>query len=277
MTEGWLVDTCLLDLATGKITNLTAVDRVSIYNTGLFFLPDGSGYGFTPLIHGVSKPYVMDLDGRNKRDVSGKGGGFAYGYSASPDGKRITYHENYQIYVSNLDGSDKRRIETGNPFNFVPQWSPDGQWLLFVSGEHYNCHPHVVKKDGTGRRKLADRGGYRGVVERLKHPDFHSESSDVPVWAKDGRSVYYTSKVGESIELMRVTLEGKVEQLTTSQPGVRHYHPSPSPDGRWLLFGSDRSGVMQLYVARADGSAARPVTAVPAGSCAMHGHWHPAD
>lgn len=185
--------------------------------------------------------------------------------------------KNYQIYVSNLDGSDKRRIETGNPFNFVPQWSPDGQWLLFVSGEHYNCHPHVVKKDGTGLRKLADRGGYRGVVERLKHPDFHSESSDVPVWAKDGRSVYYTSKVGESIELMRVTLEGKVEQLTTSQPGVRHYHPSPSPDGRWLLFGSDRSGVMQLYVARADGSAARPVTAVPAGSCAMHGHWQPAD
>ena len=199
MTEGWLVDTCLLDLATGKLTNLTAIDRVSIYNTGLFFLPDGSGCGFTPLINGVSKPYVMNLDGANKRDVSGQGSGFTYGYSASPDGKRITYHENYQIYVSNVDGSDKRHIETGNSFNFVPQWSPDGEWLLFVSGEHYNCHPHVVKKDGTELRKLADRGGYRGVVERLKVPDFHSESSDVPVWARDGRSVYYTSLVGESV------------------------------------------------------------------------------
>jgi len=275
MTEGWLVDTCLLDLVTGKITNLTAVHRISIYNTGLFSLPDGSGYGFTPLINGISKPHVMDLDGRNKRDVSGAGGGFAYGYSASPDGKQITYHENYQIYVSNVDGSRKRRIETGNPFNFVPQWSPDGEWLLFVSGEHYNCHPHVVKKDGTGLRKLADRGGYRGVVERLKHPDFHSESSDVPIWAKNGTAVYYTAKVDASIEIMRVTLDGKVEQLTRSAPGVRHYHPGPSPDGRWVLFGSDRSGVMQLYVARADGSAARPVTAVPAGACAMHGHWQP--
>jgi Tol biopolymer transport system component len=276
MTEGWLVDTCLLDLATGKITNLTAVDRVSIYNTGLFFLPDASGYGFTPLINGVSKPYLMDLDGRNKRDVSGKDGGFTYGYSASPDGKRITYHENYQIYISNLDGSDKRRIETGNPFNFVPQWSPDGEWLLFVSGEHYNCHPHVVKKDGTGLRMLADRGGYRGVVERLKHPDFHSESSDLPVWEKDGKAVYYTAKVGKSIELMRVTLEGKIEQLTNSASDVQHYHPSPSPDGRWVLFGSDRNGAMQLYVARADGTQARTVTNVPAGSCAMHGHWQPA-
>jgi TolB protein len=275
MTEGWLSDVCLLDLTTDKITNLTAVDRVSIYNTGLFVLPDRRGYGFTPLIDGISKPYVMDLDGRNKRDVSGQGSGFAYGYTASPDGKRISYHENYQIFVSNLDGSDKRRIETGNSFNFVPLWSPDGQWLLFVSGEHYDCHPYLVKKDGSGLRKLADRGGHRGVVEPLVHPDFHSASSDLPVWSADGSAVYYTAKVGDSIELMRVKRDGTFEQLTRTRPGVRHYHPRPSPDGRWLLFGSDRSGTMQLYVARADGTDAYAVTSVSAGFCAMHGHWQP--
>jgi len=275
MTEGWLVDVCLVDLATGAITNLTAIDRISIYNTGLFFLADGSGYGFTPLIDGVSKPYVMDLDGRNKRDVSGDGDGFAYGYSASPDGKLISYHENYQIYIANLDGSGRRRIETGQPFNFVPQWSPAGTWLLFLAGEHYNCHSHIVRRDGTNLHKLADRGGYRGVVERLKHPDFHSESSDVPVWAHDGQSVYYTAQVGQSIELMRVSLAGRVQQLTASPAGTRHYHPSPSPDGEWLLFGSDRDGRMQLYVSHADATAAQPVTGVSAGWCAMHGHWQP--
>ncbi|MGE0757641.1 MAG: TolB family protein [Pirellulaceae bacterium] len=275
MTEGWLMDACVLELASGKVTNLTAVDRVSIYNTGLFFLPDGSGCGFTPLIGGFSKPYLMDLDGRNKRDVSGKGGGFAYGYSVSPDGKRISYHEDYQIYVSNTDGSDKRRIETGNSFNFVPQWSPDGEWILFVSGEHYNCHPHLVKKDGSRLRKLADRGGYRGVVEVLKHPDFHSASSDLPVWATDSRHVFFTAQVGESIELMRVDLDGHVSQLTHSRAGTRHYHPAVAPDGKSLLFGSDRSGTMQLYVATTDGKASWPITSVPAGHCAMHGHWQP--
>ena len=275
MTEGWLVDTCLLDLSSGEITNLTEVDRVSIYNTGLFFLPDGSGYGFTPLINGISKPYLMDLDGRNKRDVSGEGDGFAYGYSASPDGKRISYHENYQIFVANIDGSDKRRIETGNPFNFVPYWSPDGEWILFVSGEHYNCHPHIVKKDGTGLKKLADRGRYRGVVERLKYPDFHSESSDLPVWSADGRHVFFTAKVDGSVELMRVDLDGNVTQLTKSKPGTRHYHPAISPDGKWVLFGSDRSGTMQLYVATIDGKDVWPITNVPAGSCSMFGHWQP--
>lgn len=275
MTEGWLVDTCLLDLQSGRLTNLTAVERVSPYNTGLFFRPDGSGYGFTPLIGGISKPYRMDLDGRNKRDVSGHGAGFAYGYSASPDGQRISYHEDYQVFVSNPDGSGKQRIETGHPFNFAPQWSPDGQWLLFVSGAHYDCHPHLVRPDGTGLRKLPDRGGYRGVVERLKHPDFHSESSDVPVWSADGRHVFYTAKVGESIELLRAGLDGQVTQLTHSKPGTRHYHPAASPDGKWLLFGSDRSGVMQLYVSTTDGRDVWPITDVPPGSCAMHGHWQP--
>jgi TolB protein len=275
MTEGWLVDICLVEGSTGKLNNLTAVDRVSIYNTGLFFLPDGNGYGFTPLINGISKPYLMDLDGRNKRDVSGSAGGFAYGYSVSPDGKRICYHEDYQIVVSNTDGSEKSLVNTGNPFNFCPQWSPDGQLLLFVSGAHYNCHPYIVNRDGSGLRKLADRGGYRGVVERLSHPDFHSESSDIPIWSTNGRHVFYTAQVGDSVELMRVDLVGNVSQLTNSEPGMRHYHPAVSPDGKWILFGSDRSGIMQLYVATTDGKEIRSITNVPKGYCAMHGYWQP--
>ena len=275
MTEGWLVDTCLVDLSSAMTTNLTAVDRVSIYNTGLFILPDGSGYGFNPLINGIGTPHLMDLDGRNKRNVSGQGGGFAYGYSASPDGKRISYHQDYQIFVSNLDGSDKSRTETGNPFNFGPEWSCDGECLLFLSGEHYDCHPHIVKKDGTGLKQLAQRGGYRGVVQPLKHPDFHSESSDMPVWARDGKSVLYTAKVGDSVELMRVDLEGSVSQLTKSKLGTRHYHPSESPDGKWILFGSDRSGVMQLYVGDKEANHIWPITSVAADSGAFHGSWQP--
>jgi len=274
MTEGWLVDTCLMDLASGVTTNVSAVDRVSIYNTASF-TPDGRQILMTSLIGGISKPFIMDVDGRNKRDVSSGGAGFTYGVSPSPDSHHIAYHEDYQIYVSRADGSEKRHIHTGNPFNFVPQWSPDGQWLMFVSGEHYNCHPHLVRKDGTGLHKLADRGGYQGVVEVLKHPDFHSASSDLPVWSRDGKSIYYTAKVGESIELMQVDLTGSVRQLTHSSPATRHYHPNVSPDGQWILFGSDRSGTMQLYVAGSDGADAQPITNVAEGYCAMHGHWQP--
>jgi TolB protein len=271
----WLLDSCLVELRSGKTTNITAVDRVSHYNGGLFFLPNRKGLGFTPLINGASKPHVMDLDGRNKRDVSGEGGGFAYGYSASPDGRSISFHDNYQVYVANADGTEKRHINTGHPFVFVPQWSPDSQWLLFVSGEHYDCHPHIVRRNGNGLKKLADRAGYRGVVEFLDVFDFHGGSSDVPAWSADGRSVFYTAKVGEVVELFRVTLDGEATQLTRTPAGSLHYHPMPSPDGKQLLYGSKRNGMRNLFIMNFGDYAERQLTDMTPGRAAMWPHWQP--
>jgi TolB protein len=271
----WLLDSCLVEMATGKITNVTAVDRVSDYNGGLFFLPDKKGLGFTPLIGDISKPFVMDLDGRSKRDVSGKGEGFTYGYSASPDGKLISYHENYQVYIANVDGSEKRHIKTGHPFDFAPRWSPDGEWLLFVSGEHYHSNPHIVRRDGSELRKLADLNGYQAFVLFLDVPDYHQGSSDLPVWSADGKSVFYTAKVDGNVELFQIALDGKPEQLTKSPAGSLHYHPTPSPDGKRLLYGSKRDGVRQLFVMDLADRSEKPITDLKAGHGAMWPHWQP--
>lgn len=271
----WKHDACLLDLGTGKATTVTATAGVSHYNSGLFFLPGKKGVGFTALINGVSKPHTADLDGRNARDVSGAGGGFAYGYGASPDGARICYHENYQLVVSAADGTARRPIKTGHPFNFAPSWSPDGTWLLFLAGEHYDCHPHVVRPDGTGLKKLAGRNGYKGVVEFLDVPDFHGGSSDVPVWAPDGSAVYYTAKAGAGVGLFRVTLDGAVAPLAEPAGADLHYHPRPSPDGKLLAYGSRRAGARNLYVLRLADRAETRVTDLRPGAAAMWPHWRP--
>ncbi|HEV8059082.1 MAG TPA: hypothetical protein VGP68_04390, partial [Gemmataceae bacterium] len=212
---------------------------------------------------------------RNKVDLTKGSNEFTYGFSSSSDGKHIAYHKNYQVYIADADGSNARRIETGNPFNFVPSWSPDNKWVLFLSGEHYNCHPHIVRADGTGLRKLADRGGYRGVIAFLDVPDFHGGSSDVPAWSTDGKRVYYTAKVGDSVELFSIALDGKREQLTKSAPGTLHYHPEPSPDGKWLAFGSKRDGVRQLFVMRLADRHEKKLTNLQPGHGAMWEHWQP--
>jgi len=271
----WSLDSCLVSLPTGAVTNVTAIDRVSHYNGGLFFTPDGRGLGFTSLINGVSKPFVMDLDGRNKRDVASADGGFAYGYSVSPDGRWISYHEDYQLYVARADGTEKRRVETGNPFNFGPRWSPDGDWLLFVSGVRGRSHPYIVRRDGTGLRQLADLNGYPGWILFLDVDDFHEGSSDMPVWSADGRSVFYTARVGSNVELFRTSLEGPGEALTHSPEGTWHYHPQPSPDGRWLAYGSKRAGVRQLFVMELSDRVERQLTDLPRGRAAMWPHWQP--
>ncbi|MEK6262825.1 MAG: hypothetical protein AABP62_29860, partial [Planctomycetota bacterium] len=276
--EGWLLDSILVDVSSGRTTNITEVERVSFYNGGLFFWPnDPTKLGFTALIDGNSHPFRMDRDGRNKLDLTRDSKEFSYGFTSSRDGRRIAYHKNYQVFLADTDGSHANQVPTGQPFNFAPTWSPDGRWVLFVSGEHYNCHPHIVRADGTGLKKLADRGGYRGVTEFLDVPDFHGGSSDTPVWSVDGASVFYTAKVGSNVELHRVTLDGQIERLTTSAEGSLHYHPQPSADGQSLLYGSKRDGVRQLFVLNLTDHVEQRLTDLKLGHGAMWAHWQPRD
>src|SRR6185436_11240660 len=99
--------------------------------------------------------------------------------------------------------------------------------------------------------------------------DFHGGSSDLPVWAPDSKSVFYTAKVGSKVELFRVAFDGKAEQLTDTPAGSMHYHPQSSPDGRWLVYGSKRDGVRQLYVLRLEDKRERRITNLQAGHAAM--------
>lgn len=272
--SGWLYDSYLIDLETSKATNVTAVDRISFYNAGLFFWPqDPNKLGFTALIDNNSHPFSMDRDGRNKTDLTKQSKEFAYGFSSSRNGKRIAYHKSYQVYLADADGSNAIQVATGHPFNFAPSWSPDGTSVLFLSGEHYNCHPYLVQADGTNLRKLADRAGYRGVTEFLDVPDFHGGSSDIPVWSADGTVVFYTAKVDHNVELFHVTLDGKAEQLTKTASGAMHYHPQASADGQWLVYGSKREGIRQIFVRNLGDTTEKRITNMPAGRGAMWAHW----
>jgi Tol biopolymer transport system component len=272
--EHWLLDTILLDMDSHKATNLTSVERVSFYNAGLGFWPEKK-FSFSAMIGGELRPYQMDRNGKNKKPQPA-GPGFIYGFSRSPDGKRIAYHRNYRLYLADADGRNARPVKDDHPFHFLPTWSPDGKWLAYLSGEHYNCHPHLVRPDGTGLRKLADRGGYRGVFQPIdKGRTAHSERSDPLAWSPDGKWLYYTARVGAAVELMRASPGGKIEQLTRSKAGVFNYLPQVSPDSKWVVFGSTRAGSRQLYVGRADGTGVYPITRLKAGWGAFYASWRP--
>jgi len=276
MIQGWSYDTYFLELSTGKLSNLTAIERVSDYNTGIFFWPgDANRLGFTALIDGISHPFSMDLDGRNKTDLSTNADGFAYGYSASPDGTMIAYHEDYQVYLARADGTGKKLVETNNPFNFMPTWSPDGQWILFLSGQHYNCHPFLVDREGNRIKKIGDRNGYPGVVEFLDVYDYHGGSSDTPVWSPDGKTICFAGRIDQSVELQTADLDGNVQRLTCSEPDVMNYQPKYSPDGRWIIFGSNRTCTRQLYVMECSTKQTYSITDVQPRWGAMWPHWQP--
>ena len=148
---------------------------------------------------------------------------------------------------------------------------------MFVSGVHGRSNPYIVRRNGTGLRKLADLNGYQGWVLFLDVRDFHQGSSDIPVWSADGKSVYYTAKVGNNVELFQVPLDGKPRQLTKSAPGTLHYHITPSADGRWRMYGSKRDGVRQLFVRDLTNGRENQLTNLKPGHAAMWPHWRPID
>jgi hypothetical protein len=272
----WRHDLYLLDMGGGAVTNVTAVERTSHFNSGLFFWPgESGGLGFQALVGGQMRPFRMDRDGHNKRDLSGREGGFTEGLAASPCGRRIAYVKDGQLYLAGAEGGGPRPVRTGRRHHDAPQWSPDGKWLLFLAGEPFDTHPHVVRPDGTGVRRLACRRGHTGSVPVLDVEDFHGGCGDYPAWSPDSSWVYYTAKVGRSVELMRASLRGQLEQLTRSPAGCLTYHPEASPDGTRVLFGSNRGGVRQLYVLELASRKVRPLTDVPRGRAALWGHWRP--
>ena len=67
-------------------------------------------------------------------------------------------------------------------------------------------------------------------------------------FAKDGNSDIYTMDI-ESRVVERITEHSSID---TS--------PSFSPDGKFIAFNSDRSGLQQIYVMRSDGSNTKRIT-----------------
>ena len=58
--DGWLVDAFLVELATGRATNITAVERGSNYHGGLFFWPGAdTKLGFPAIIDGHPPPFRL--------------------------------------------------------------------------------------------------------------------------------------------------------------------------------------------------------------------------
>ena len=74
---------------------------------------------------------------------------------------------------------------------------------------------------------------------------------------------------------VQTTLDGKPTQLTKTSEGSLHYHPQPSPDGKWLVYGSMRDGVRNIYVLNIADRTETQLTHLKPGHGALWPHWQP--
>jgi TolB protein len=154
------------------------------------------------------------------------------------------------LFISNIDGSDRHNITNNPAIDTSPTWSPSGKQLAFVSDREGQSQIFVCDLDGANVRRIVKEGG----------------DADSPAWSPDGRWIAFHWKpkplpgrpaTSYDIFLAEVS-SGKIFQLTSGSGS--NEGPSWAPDGRHLTFQSNRTGSPQVFIMLVDGTETRMVT-----------------
>ena len=149
--------------------------------------------------------------------------------------------------VSTANGGPIRQITNQRAAIMGPPvWSADGQSIIFSS----------TKAGEPSLWKIPVAGGEATQIEETGTATWHPTVS-----RKDGKLV--VQKILRSSSIYRVELEESGAQrskvIVTATNG-RNEGPQLSPDGKKLVFMSDRSGSLEIWVSNPDGSAAVQLT-----------------
>jgi serine/threonine-protein kinase len=183
---------------------------------------------------------VAWLDGAGKtQPLLAKPG--VYGrLSLSPDGQRlalnVTEGSTTDIWVYDWQRDTMTRL-TFNGTGDGAIWSPDGKYIVFrVPGAGMS----VIRSDGSGQPQ----------------PLTQSKSAQYPwSFAPDGKRLAFMEQDPKtSYDVWTVPLEtggaglkpGKPEAFL--QTPANELYSTLSPDGRWLAYSSNESGISQIYV-----------------------------
>lgn len=168
----------------------------------------------------------------------------------SPDGKKIAFCSSMsgdpEIYVSDPNGFNLQRLTFASGVDISPVWNPKtGDEIAFVSDRSGSPQIYVMSADGTNLRRLITGGG----------------DASGPSWAPNGLFMAFQWRVTETGTYDVYVIEiatGRIIQLT--HDARRNEHPSWSPDGRHLVFESNRAGIRQVWTMLADGTNPRQLT-----------------
>ena len=189
--------------------------------------------------------FLMNPDGTGVKQLTK--GEFHDGYPTwAPDGKRIAFLSRGRergaandIYVMNLDGTGLRNItKSPDKWESNPDWSPDGREILLTSKWVLWA---IDVETGQRRRISPEPKVINGV------PEFQDYQGR---WSSDGRKIVFTSiEMGRRLNIYMCDSDGGNRVNLTNSPTV-DYCPVFTPDGRGVVFISNRGGKLnnKLYL-----------------------------
>ncbi len=207
----------------------------------------------------------------------------------SPDGKQIVFDLLGHIYLMPIAGGEAKAITSGQGFDSMPHFSPDGDRIVFISDRSGAENVWLANADGTHLERLTD--------------DQQSAFAE-PIWSRDGQTVIiarHEQPLQTTWALWMYYINGGtgVQISKPSPPNtppdklMNYIEPQLSPDGKYVYY-TRRPGAFKVYddtyplsqIARqnvktgdediltdANGSGIRPVLS-PDGKELVYGTYH---
>jgi TolB protein len=185
--------------------------------------------------------------------------------------------QRHQLIVADADGENQHLILESRYPLMSPAWSPDGQWLAYVSFETKHSGVYVQRVRSGERRQVSARAGVNGAPawspdgKRLAltlggsggNPDIYVldlATQDLlrltddpaidtePEWAPDGASVYFTSDRAGSPQIYRIPVQAGAHPRRITFTGTYNARPRLSPDGAQLAMVTLDNGNYRIAV-----------------------------
>ena len=174
------------------------------YDAEATISPKGDKILFTSMRDGDLDLYTMDLNGNNVKRITNMLG-YDGGAWFSPDGKKILWRasrptteaeikeykellaENLvapthmEVWIANADGTNAHQITFLEQANWAPNFTPDGQHIIF-------CSNHEYKRGFPFNMYLADLDG-KGIEKISRDKGFDA----FPMFTPDGKKIVFCS------------------------------------------------------------------------------------
>jgi len=203
---------------------------------------------------GESELYTIGSDGRNLRRVTSDSS-IVYSPAFSPDGSELIYVSyrtgRPEVYVEDLGSGESQRLDTfeyelgplccrrqitsGGPGDALnPTYSPDGGRIAFTANR-------------VGQPQVYVKSTSAGSADIVSQYVFGEEGyATSPDWSPTGDRIAYHARIDGVFQIHTVAPDGSNRRVLTSRG--ENEDPAWAPDGRHLVFASDRGGYRALWI-----------------------------